>query len=200
MEKVSGSALKEQISEAIVRIYRAADAAAKPLRASPVSEVREVAFRDEKGVSNSAHVVFLAFVFLEKNRALTSAFTNAVSQITGRPCFVVAQRTIIHPKSKYNQRIPNNRTLTSVYEELLHDLVQPAQVIGKRTRFATGGKRLIKYHLNAESAAFMEPRAEYIKHTYQQLTGRNIALEFREEPCYVQVRRPRAQSKPRAAH
>lgn len=192
MEKSVVASLKEQVTAVVMEIYRAIGEGRKPLRGSPVSEVREVSFRDEQGNNQSGCVVFLSYVFLRENRDLVSKLTNAVTASIDRPSFIVAQRTIIHPKSKYNQKIPNNRTLTSVYEELFQDLVHPAHIVGKRVRFGLGGSRLIKYHLNKESQGFVLPRAEHIKHAYHQLTGRSIALEFRAEQNYAKVphRRP----------
>ena len=192
MEKQAApNALREELSAIFLEVYRAAGEQRKPVRGSPVSEVREVTHRDERGAQQIAYVVFVSYNFLRENRDLVSKLTNAVALKKERPCFVVAQRTIIHPKSKYNQKIPHNRTLTSVYEQLLEDLVFPAQVTGKRVRFASGGKQLIKYHLNAEAESFVRPRAELIRQAYHDLTGRTIALEFRAERVYAVLPRNR---------
>lgn len=192
MEKSAApNALKEELAAIFLEVYHASGENKKPVRGSPVSEVREITHRDERNVLQTAYVVFVSYNFLRENRELISKLTNAVTLKKERPCFVVAQRTIIHPKSKYNQKIPHNRTLTSVYESLLEDLIFPGQVIGKRIRFAAGGKQLIKYHLNADAESFVRPRAELIRQAYHDLTGRTVALEFRAEPNYAVISRGR---------
>lgn len=193
MEKpVAAKSIKDEIAAIFLDVYKAPGEKRKPLRGSPVSEVREIVHRDEKNAQQKAYVVFVSYNFLRENREIVSKLTNAVMKEKNCHCFVVAQRTIIHPKSKYNQKIPHNRTLTSVYEELFQDLVFPAHVVGKRVRFSAGGKQLIKYHLGAEAESFVRPRDELIRQAYHDLTGRTIALEFREEPNFVQIplRRP----------
>lgn len=58
--------------------------------------------------------------------------------------FVVAKRTVIHKRSDYKQKIPQNRTLTAVYDAVLEDLLVPGQIVGKRTRVRLDGTHLLK--------------------------------------------------------
>ena len=41
-----------------------------------------------------------------------------------------------------------SRTLTSVYDAILEDLVYPAEIVGKRIRVKLDGKQIIKVHLD----------------------------------------------------
>lgn len=41
-----------------------------------------------------------------------------------------------------------SRTLTSVYDAILEDLVFPAEIVGKRIRIKLDGKQIIKVHLD----------------------------------------------------
>ena len=65
----------------------------------------------------------------------------------------IYQRRIL-PKPKRNQRTkqkqlrPRSRTLTSVHDAMLEDLVYPAEIIGKRIRVRLDGSRFIKVHLD----------------------------------------------------
>ena len=196
---MSGSSLKDEISKIILDVFKANCTDKKPVRGDPVAEVKEVSYKNEQNVTNSALVVYLTFNFLKENKETVPKFINEIIKRKEKNCFVVSKRTMIHPLGKFNQKIPNNRTLTAVYDTLFEDMIYPAQIVGKRTRFSTSGKKLIKYHLNEESKAYTESRVELLSHVYNQLTQRSIAVEFKTEPCFAQVPRrkaPRAASKP----
>lgn len=47
-----------------------------------------------------------------------------------------------------NKNVCFSRTLTSVYDAILEDLVYPAEIVGKRIQVKTDGKQLIKVHLD----------------------------------------------------
>jgi small subunit ribosomal protein S7e len=60
----------------------------------------------------------------------------------------LSQRRVL-PKPKRNatavgQKRPRSRTLTAVHEKMLEDLVWPSEIVGKRTRVAADGGKLIR--------------------------------------------------------
>ena len=95
--------------------------------------------------------------------------------------FVIAQRTIIHQRSGYKQKIPRSRTLTSVYDRYLEDILAPAEIIGKRTRFLQNGSQILKVHVSEDSHQFLDERKEIIENLYYQLTHRRINIEFKPQ-------------------
>ena len=60
----------------------------------------------------------------------------------------VLKRTILSKwiKANRSQTRPRSRTLTAVYDSVLDDLVQPANIIGKRIRHRLDGSRVIKVY------------------------------------------------------
>ena len=49
-----------------------------------------------------------------------------------------------------------SRTLTSVHDAILHDLVYPAEITGKRIRIKLDGSRLFKIHLDKNQQTLVE--------------------------------------------
>merc|ERR1712151_1494023 len=62
----------------------------------------------------------------------------------------VANRTILDKnfRRKGLKVRPRSRTLTSVHESILEDLVGPTEIVGKRTRITIDGSKLLKVMLD----------------------------------------------------
>ena len=60
--------------------------------------------------------------------------------------FIAQRRMLRKPtrNSRVKQKRPRSRTLTSVHEKILEDLVYPTEIVGKRTRVAVDGSKLLK--------------------------------------------------------
>lgn len=56
----------------------------------------------------------------------------------------------------------SSRTLTAVHDAILHDLVYPAEITGKRIRIKTDGSRLFKVHLDKNQQTLVENKVGFI--------------------------------------
>lgn len=83
-------------------------------------------------------------------------------------------------KNPLKQKRPRSRTLTSVHEAALNDLVYPAEIVGKRIRIKLDGSRLIKVHLDKSQQTTVEHKVDTFSSIYKKLTGKDINFEFRE--------------------
>ena len=157
----------------------------KTTKTDIVHHVQDLKFVGNDKKTYSALVIFLPYVYIQNHRPLVAKIVNEVQNKKKLIAFVVAQRTIIHKKSDFKQKIPRNRTLTSVYDSILEDLVSPGVIIGKRSRYHLDGSLLQKIILSDENQSALEPRVGVITQIYKQLTNRKISIEFRPETCYI---------------
>jgi len=190
------SNLHKEIDKIVVEITKHSEHK-KTSKTEIVVDVKEVKIVGEDKKSFTALVIYLPFVYVKNHRNLLAKIVNEVQAKKKVPAFVLSQRTIIHKKADFNQKIPRNRTLTSVYDSILDDLIAPGIVIGKRLRYHLDGSQHIKITLNEESRAFIEHKTHSIAHIYKHLTNRKITFEFKHEPSYIQVPLIKA---PRAKH
>ena len=57
--------------------------------------------------------------------------------------------------------IINSRTLTSVHDNILEDLVYPAEIVGKRIRFRLDASKLMKVHLDTSNKNSVEHKVRH---------------------------------------
>jgi len=55
-----------------------------------------------------------------------------------------------------------SRTLTAVHDAILHDLVYPAEITGKRIRIKLDGSRLFKVHLDKNQQTLVENKVLFV--------------------------------------
>ena len=102
-------------------------------------------------------------------------------KFSDRHVLIVAQRKIL-PKptrtSRAKQLRPRTRTLTTVHEKLLEDLVFPTEITGKRTRVKVDGAKLMKCFLDSKDKNVLEYKLDTFASVYKKLTGKDVAFEF----------------------
>ncbi|PQQ08329.1 hypothetical protein Pyn_23007 [Prunus yedoensis var. nudiflora] len=63
----------------------------------------------------------------------------------GQDVVLIATRRIVRPPKKGSAvQWPLTRTLTAVHEAMLEDVVLPAEIVGKRTRYRLDGSKIMK--------------------------------------------------------
>jgi small subunit ribosomal protein S7e len=81
--------------------------------------------------------------------ALVRLTRELEKKFSDRHVVFVAQRRMLRKPtrtSRVKQKRPRSRTLTNVHERILEDLVYPTEIVGKRTRVAADGSKLLKVY------------------------------------------------------
>uniref|UniRef100_A0A8C6UE21 40S ribosomal protein S7 n=1 Tax=Neogobius melanostomus TaxID=47308 RepID=A0A8C6UE21_9GOBI len=106
-------------------------------------------------------------------------------KFSGKHVVFIAQRRILpkptrKSRTKNKQKRPRSRTLTSVHDAILEDLVFPSEIVGKRIRVKLDSSRLIKVHLDKAQQNNVEHKVETFSGVYKKLTGKDVVFEFPE--------------------
>ncbi|KAJ6407854.1 hypothetical protein OIU84_011209 [Salix udensis] len=100
-------------------------------------------------------------------------------KFSGKDVVLLATRRIVRPPKKGSaaQR-PRSRTLTAVHEAMLEDLVHPAEIVGKRTRYRIDGSKISKIFLDPKERNNTEYKLESFAGVYRKLTGKDVVFDF----------------------
>ncbi|KAG1665254.1 40S ribosomal protein S7 [Nymphon striatum] len=148
--------LEKIVSQAILDLEMNSDLKG-PLRELHITGAKEVDAMGKKAI--------IIFVPVPQLRGYQKIQTRLVRELekkfSGKHVVVVAQRGILprptrKTKLKSKQKRPRSRTLTAVHDNMLEDLVYPAEIVGKRIRIRLDGSRLIKVHLDKNQQTNIE--------------------------------------------
>mmetsp|Transcript_29786 Transcript_29786/g.44182 ORF Transcript_29786/g.44182 Transcript_29786/m.44182 type:complete len:188 (-) Transcript_29786:66-629(-) len=137
----------------------------------------------ECGAGRRAIILYVPFKLLKPFHKIQQRLVRELEKkFSGRTVLVVAQRTILgnsyNRNSKTSGLRPRSRTLTSVQDAILDDLVYPTEIVGKRTRCKVDGKRILKVYLDGKDQANVEGRVDTYAAVYNKLTNKQIQFYF----------------------
>jgi len=144
-----------------------------------ISAAREL----EVDSGRKAVVIFVPFRQLKDfHKIQTRLVRELEKKFSGRHVVIIAQRTIL-PKT-VNRSITQNgprarsRTLTSVQDAILEDIVYPTEIVGKRMRYKTDGTKVLKVYLDPKDQVNVETKLETFSYVYKALTKKDVVFEF----------------------
>lgn len=145
-EGVPTTDLERTVAQALYDLETVPDLK-RELRPLQFVGVREL----DVGRGKKAIIIFVPPPSLKLYHKIQSRLVRELEKkFSDRHVVFVAQRRIIPKPGRRNcqkQKRPRSRTLTSVHEKILEDLVFPAEIVGKRIRVCMDGKRILKVYV-----------------------------------------------------
>ncbi|KAL9594352.1 MAG: hypothetical protein Q9179_005437 [Wetmoreana sp. 5 TL-2023] len=144
------------------------------------------------GHGKKAIVIFVpvpllpGFHKVQQRFPLFSSLTRELEKkFPDRHVLILASRRILpRPKrsarsrTSQTQKRPHSRTLTAVHDALLHDVVYPVEIVGKRTRTREDGSKVLKVILDEKERGGVDYRLDTYAEVYRKLTGKGVGFEF----------------------
>jgi len=128
-------------------------------------------------------LIFLKAILIQVPYRKLTSFQNLQQRLVrelerkfpGKDIFFVADRRIMPvPTSGMKKQRPRSRTLTSVYDAILEDLVYPNEIVGKRIRYRIDGSKVQKVYLEPKNRNISDYKLKSLRAVYGKLTGKKI--------------------------
>ncbi|KAL6930041.1 ribosomal protein S7A [Hanseniaspora valbyensis] len=179
------------LSKAPTDLELAVGKAFTELEASPEfkNDLKTLQFKSAREIEVSggkkAVVVFVPFPSLNAyHKIQVRLATELEKKLPDNHVIFLAERRIVPKparKSRKEQKRPRSRTLTSVQDKILDDLVFPTEITGKRVRYAVGGARVQKVFLKNKDSSAVEHKLDSFQAVYKKLTGKDVVFEIEGE-------------------
>merc|ERR1712130_1085440 len=180
--KPSPSKLEEKICQLLVDLEASSRDLKPYLRDLGIVSARKINVTQTK----KAIVIFVPKLQHQRWQKLQDRLVRELEKkFSEEDVIFIAQRKVmklcqINPK--INAPRPRTQTITAVQREILNDVVYPTAIVGKRTRFRVGGKRMMKVYLDPKDSKDIEARIPTYEAVYRKLTKKNVKFLF---PRYV---------------
>merc|ERR1712023_402703 len=133
-------------------------------------------------MGKKAVVIFVPFRLHKRFQKIQGRLIRELEKkFSGKHVCFVAQRTILstqYKRQKPGQVRPRTRTLTSVHNNILEDIVHPTQIVGKRVRVRTDSTKLLKVYLDPKDVKEVEYKLKTFSSVYKKLTNKNVEFMF----------------------
>merc|ERR1712166_191053 len=135
-------------------------------------------------------LIYVPYPSLKSAQKLHYKIVSEIQKRKNVQAFITGKRTIQSKwiKVHQSQTRPRSRTLTSVFDAILDDLVVPGNITARRIRHKMNGKLLYKILVNEENKQYLEERTDAITEIYKHLTRRAVDVDFKNEAKYFKLR------------
>jgi len=180
--KKAPSPLESKICQLLVDLEASSRDLKPHLRDLGIVSARKISVTPTK----KAIVVFVPKLQHQKWQKLQDRLVRELEKkFSDEDVLFIAQRKVMklcHINPKINAPRPRTQTITAVQTAILDDVVFPTKIVGKRTRFRVGGRRMMKVYLDPKDSKDIESRIPTYEAVYRKLTKKNVKFLF---PRYV---------------
>ena len=183
--------LEEEIAKRIYDLEMKSEGTLKAnLENVYITGAQHIDFTDRAGRQAQALLVRIPFRSLPYFKKARGPIVTALEKkFKGSTVIVAATRTILSKfqKTHKNEVRPRSRTLTSVHNNLLEDVVAPAHIAAKHTRMLATGGRVIKVFLDPLDRDEVEDKLDAFTEVYRKLTHKKVTFDFAKPTSFQKL-------------
>lgn len=150
------------------------------------AQVRDIVIcgcKDVEMTKDKVLVIYFPYRSWKVVRTIQGKLIRELEKRLKQKIVLVANRQILNKdfkrKGVTNFAVrPRSRTLTAVHDSILQDIVGPAEIVGKRTRIAADGAKLIKIYFDAKEKETTEEKLEAYSAVYRRLTAKQVTFQY----------------------
>jgi len=186
------SQLEESVARELHELENSSSDWKNDLKDVYISHVKEIDYTSKGKKAKPVYLVYVPFPCLKVVQKLHKKLVPELESKLKANVLVVAKRTIQSKwlKTHKTQKRPNSRTLTSVHDAVLEDLLLPANVIGRRIRYRLDGSSVAKIILDQNDKDLIDDKLDAIAYVYKKISTKEITFEYRTDPTYYTTKRP----------
>jgi len=170
--------LEEKIATALIELEATSKDLSADLRDLFITAAKEITTNQPK----KALAIFVPFKLHKKFQKIQARLVRELEKkFNGHHVVFIAQRTILSKnfvRQQAGQLRPRSRTLTSVHNAILDDIVYPTQIVGKRIRYRKDGSKLLKVYLDPKDVKEVDYKLKTFGSVYQKLTNKRVEFMF----------------------
>merc|ERR1712066_503754 len=182
--------LEKEIAKVIFDLAQSSSESREDFKNIYIAGAREFSINSIGKREKRVVLIYVPYPSLKSAQKLHYKIVLAIQKKKSVQAFITAKRTILSRwhKVHHSQKRPRSRTLTSVFDAILDDLLVPGNITAIRIRHKMNGKLLYKIWVNEENRAYLEERVDAISQIYESLTHRRVEVDFKNEPKYFKLR------------
>jgi len=186
------SQLEDSVAKELHHLENSSSEWKNDLKDVYITNVKDIEFTAKGKKSKPVYLVYVPFPCLKVIQKLHKRLVPELESRLKAQILVVAKRTIQSKwqKTHKSQKRPYSRTLTAVHDAVLEDLLQPANVIGRRIRHRLDGSTVMKIILDQNDKDLIDDRLEAIAHVYKRISTKEITFEYRAEQTFYTTKKP----------
>jgi len=147
------------------------------LKSIQLEHVNEV----DMGKGQKCYLVQVSTTNVAGYKRVHSLITKKLEESLSSTVILILAKKRVNGKdfrSFVSKKVPRDRTLTSVFDGYLDDIIFPATIVGKRIRYPTGKIRSYKVFVDPLDKEVVEDKLPAIIACYKALTNRKLEVEF----------------------
>ena len=147
------------------------------LESLKIEHANEVQFEEDQ----KCYLIQISTQNLAGFKKVHSLLTKKLEEHLSNPVVIIPARKRVNGKEYrafVSKKVPRDRTLTAVFDGYLDDILYPATIVGKRTRYSVGKTRTYKVLVDPLDKENVEYKLPAMTACYRALTNRKLEIEF----------------------